>query len=428
MIGVVLVHYHTPELLQEALERLGEGLAGSAPGEGGEADVVVVDNGSTAEGRRLLDGLPVRVLRPGSNLGYAGGVNAGVEAVRGEHLVLMNPDVLVEPGCLRRLIEVLENGASAAGPRFTWDRQGRLLLPPAEERTRRNELFGRLAHLAAPVPSAVPASPAPDEAPSGDLHHLSHRDGLIVRRYRHRWRRHARRHWDASESLATEALSGALLAVRRDAWEAIGPFDEGYRLYFEETDWLRRLARSGATAVHVPAARAVHLYDRSASSEPRAGEWFAASRRRFERRWYGAPFAALLAALDRRPSASVEVGAEVGAGPEAGAGAGAGYEPPGGSEPREVAADPPFVDAPLSGLREPLWVEISPSPLGVPAAAERVGSADAVRSWRLPQEIIARLPSGRFRLQVVGDGGVEGICAWIRVPDRDRVPRSPTGR
>jgi hypothetical protein len=189
--------------------------------------------------------------------------------------------------------------------------------------------------------------------------------------------------------------------VRRDAWERIGGFDESYRLYFEETDWLRRLVRAGGEAVHVPSARAVHLYDRSASTEPRSAGWFAASRRRFERRWYGAPFAGLLALLDRLPAAG-------------GSGVAAG-----GSTERDrrdralTGTEPPFARAPLGGLREPLWVEISPSPLGVPAAAERVGSAEAVRSWRLPDEIEQRLPPGRFRLQVVGADREEGPCRWL---------------
>jgi len=39
-------------------------------------------------------------------------------------------------------------------------------------------------------------------------------------------------------------LSGALLAFRRDTWNIVGPMDDRYHLYFEEDDWLCRIARA----------------------------------------------------------------------------------------------------------------------------------------------------------------------------------------
>jgi len=388
LVSAVIVHYRAPELAAEAVDALRDDCSRA----GRACEIVVVDNGDDAADRAQLEALPAQLLVPGQNLGYAGGLRVGVEATRGDVLLLMNPDVLVRPGCVAALADALDRGASAAGPCFTWDRQERLLLPPAEERTRRGELFGRLARIA---PHGAVSASGTDRAVAGCA------DGAIARRYRARWRRHARRHWEASVPLATEALSGALLAVRRSAWEAVGPFDEDYRLYFEETDWLRRLVRSGRSAVHVPAARAVHLYDRSASTEPRSAGWFAASRRRFERRWYGAAFSAVVSGLDRLPAA--------GSGePSAGA-------PGRGGRSRAAS---PFAEAPLGGLRPPLWIEISPSPLGVPAATERVGSAASVRSWRLPEEIEERLPPGRFRLQVIGADQEEGPCRWLTASSR----------
>lgn len=102
-------------------------------------------------------------------------------------------------------------------------------------------------------------------------------------------------------------LSGALLAIRRDAWQAVGTMDTAYRLYFEETDWLLRLAQRGVGARFVPSAHAVHLWAQSTQHEARAATWFEASARRFRRRWYGhlgsrllESFAAATAARRRR--------------------------------------------------------------------------------------------------------------------------------
>lgn len=375
LVSVVIVHYRAPDLAIEAARTV----LGDCEAAGLRPELLVVDNGEDAAHRSRLARLPGELVVPGENLGYAGGINRGVAASRGDVLLLMNPDVLVRPGCVEALLGGLDAGAWAAGPRFFWDRSERLLLPPAEERSRRAELLGRLAT----------------------------RNPRAAVRFRRRWRRHARRHWEATEPVASTSLSGALLAVRRSAWDEVGPFDEAYRLYFEETDWLRRLARAGRMSLYVPDARAVHLYDRSASTEPRSRAWFQESRRRFERRWYGAPFAALLDGLDRL-SGSAPPGRTVDA---------AGEQAPTLLPELDLECPP--------DRRPPLWVEVSPSPLGVPAAAEVCRPPAGRWTWRLPDEIWRRLEPGRYRLQVVDAAGREGPVR--RLEKRESAEESPSG-
>jgi len=363
-LAVVLVHYHTPRLAAAAVAALQSDLAGGPGAAAGlEVEWLLVDNGSDPAGRELLAGLPVRLLEPGRNLGYAGGVNLGVASSRAELILLLNPDVLVLPGCIAGLVGCLRAGAGAAGPRFYWDSGRRLLLPPAEARSRRGEL---LAALAAACGAGWPA------------------------RARRRSRRHCRRHWLAAAPLPSYALSGSLLAVTRAAWERVGGFDEGFQLYFEETDWLLRLRRAGLAARFVPAAEAVHLYGRSAALEPRAAEWFASSARRFRRRHYGAWFNGCLEMLDRTSRRRT------------------GTVPGGPPAARSIAEDPsPLPPLPpegldLAGYPRPLWVEVSPNPTGFPAAAERIGEGKVAGRWTLPAEIVERL---------------SGSSWWVRVSD-----------
>ena len=343
-LAVLLVHYHTPELAAAAVEALRRDTAGL------DVEWLLVDNGSDEPGRALLESLPVRRLDPGANLGYAGGVNLGAARSRSDALLLMNPDVLVLPGCVPALLQALADGAAVAGPSFWWDEGRRLRLPPAEPRTRRDEL------------SAV----------------LAGRGGRWAERARGRWRRHARRHWRATQPLASTALSGSLLAVRRSAWETVGPFDEAFRLYFEETDWLRRVERLGLPARYVPAAQAVHLYSQSAVREPQARRWFEESARRFRELYYGRWFANLLAVTAARLPARA-----------------AGPLPP---------VPPEGLD--LTGLPFPLWIEVSPSPTGFPAAAERL-EALPPGPWRLPTEVVERLAPGDLAVQAVDEAGRE---------------------
>jgi len=378
-VSVIFVHYRTPELAARAVRSV-RAEAAAVAGLAAALEILLVDNGSDAAGRELLAALPARLLEPGENLGFAGGVNLGAAQAAGEVLLLANPDLELLPGCLPALLAALDAGAAAAGPRFYWDRERRFLLPPGERRDRVSELAARLAR----------------------------RGPEWARRARRRWRRHARRHWRAETALTSRHLSGALLAVSRAAWQRVGPFDDGYRLYFEETDWLLRLQRAGLRAVHEPRAEAVHHYNRSAGGEPRAAQWYAESARRFAARWYGTAFRRLADAVERR-GVVVQSGEVVQSGGETP------FPPPLAGTPA-----PPTLELPAA--RRPLWIELSPSPVGLPAAAERLPVG--VTRWSLPEALWERMDAGRWSLRVVDDRGRELAAASFERPESEPPRRA----
>lgn len=351
-LAVVLVHYHTAALAAAALEALAADLDGA----GVEAERILVDNGSTAEEKERLRGLDVRLLVPegGRNLGYAGGANLGIGSAGAEAVILMNPDVEVLPGCVAALLKALEHGAAVAGPRFYWDRSRRFLLPPNERRTRRDELL-RLA---------------------------GERSAFWARLGRRRWRRHVLPYRTSPERRRSYELSGALLALRRRTWEELGGFDEGYRLYFEESDFLERLRRRGGEALYVPEASAVHLYAQSTVGEPRSEGWFVDSSRRFRRRFYGAAFSRLLEWLDRAWAKPGRVGE-------------------------------------LGVLRRgsPAWLELSAAGVGYPAAARPWGGPSP---WELDAEVAGRLPAGTYYLRTVDAAGRELEARALELPKPGR--------
>jgi N-acetylglucosaminyl-diphospho-decaprenol L-rhamnosyltransferase len=336
-IAVVLVHYYTPDLVVRAVAALQRDLSGPV-------EWVVVDNGNDERGRRILAELPVRIIDPGGNLGYAGGVNAGMAATRAEVALVMNPDVEVVPGCVAALSAQLKGRqVGVAGPRFYWDESCRFLLPPGEIRSRRAEWTA---------------------ARGGE-------------RARRAWRRHARRHWEAGEAISSHALSGSLLAIRRDAWDDVGPFDEGFRLYFEETDWLLRARQRGWDARFVPTARAVHFYNQSAGREAEARNWFEESARRFRRKHYGRWFAWSLESFARTTTAASAQKVE------------------------ECGLD-------LTPFHFPLWVELSPRREGFPAAGEWLASP--VSRWQIPGEVHRRWQGGPLFARLVEPNGRELGC------------------
>lgn len=111
VISAVIVNYEGGELLLDCIQSL--------LNQGSPLQVIVVDNGSTdgstvAAVARFPE---IEVIRPGRNLGFAGGANEGARRARGEFLLFLNPDVLLDPGCVRMLLESMEDPQVAvSGP------------------------------------------------------------------------------------------------------------------------------------------------------------------------------------------------------------------------------------------------------------------------------------------------------------------------
>src|SRR5262245_48191789 len=99
-VSVVVVNWNGREHLEVCLASL---LAQTLAG----VEVVLVDNassdGSVAWLRQRF-GDAVRVLEQSENLGYAGGLNAGIRAARGRYLLALNSDTEVAGDCLARLV------------------------------------------------------------------------------------------------------------------------------------------------------------------------------------------------------------------------------------------------------------------------------------------------------------------------------------
>ena len=273
MISAVIVSYRSAALAARAIAALREDAARA----GIPLEAVAVVNSQDREEVRALSDVADVTIDAGENLGYAGGLNRGTRAARGDVLFLMNPDVTVRPGAVAALAQAVRSAPlTMAGPATFLDEDESLLIPPFDE-------------------------PSPLD--------LARRRLLLDPRGADRvfWRRlpRVRRAFEAvsrRETFTVSALPGAMMAVSREALERVGEFDERYRLYFEENDWQRRLRRGGGRLLLVGAARAVHPYGRTTRGEPRAARWFAESERRYFTENFPARGAAALDALTRSAS------------------------------------------------------------------------------------------------------------------------------
>ncbi len=104
-VSVVIVTWNGRRHLDACLEAV----AGQA---GVRTETIVVDNGSTdGSVEHVRTRYPwVRVLALDENRGFAGGNNAGVAIANGRLVALLNNDTIAEPGCLRALVDGLDEG------------------------------------------------------------------------------------------------------------------------------------------------------------------------------------------------------------------------------------------------------------------------------------------------------------------------------
>ncbi|MHB1161232.1 MAG: glycosyltransferase family 2 protein [Chloroflexota bacterium] len=250
LLSIVVVSFNTRELLRRCLASVvgnphhrivsapSVGMPGwSAPHpESDEAkgrsplltEVVVIDNGSGDGSADMVeqDYPQVRLVRAGSNLGFARATNLGLKECRGRLLLLLNPDTEVVGNSLVVMADFLaaHRQVAAAGPSLVYP-------------------DGRQQHGAFRFPTLWMSLL--------DFFPINHR--LIDSRLNGRYRVP-----DNGGPFSIDHPLGAAMMVKREAMEEVGLLDEGFFMYCEEVDWCLRAKRQGWQLFQIPAARVIH--------------------------------------------------------------------------------------------------------------------------------------------------------------------------
>jgi GT2 family glycosyltransferase len=211
-------------------------------------EIIVVDNDSEPEDRRLLETLDGVSLvyepaqpaararswgRRSGDGGFATGCNRGAERARGTYLLFVNPDVLVRsPTTLAELVAAADAAPDlgALGCRILFDDDR-----PQPSAHRRYPGLATHAWDYAPIVSSLVSRIGPRYSPSF----------FPLERY-------------ATDVLSATHLLGAFLLVPRAVFHRAGGFDESFFLYREETDLCQRIAALDLKIVYVPTPVVVH--------------------------------------------------------------------------------------------------------------------------------------------------------------------------
>jgi GT2 family glycosyltransferase len=226
-IAVVIVTFNSGDVLADCLRSVGSSQGVHL------AAVVVADNASRDDSVAIAEAateLPIQVVRMGRNAGYAAAINAGVATLDTRKLravFVMNPDCRVRPDTLRRLAGALRQpGRGIVAPR---------LINPD----------GSLQPTLRRAPT-VPGALA--EAILGG--NLAGRIGLGELVFD-----------EGSHSRPGPAAwtTGAAMFISTDVIHDIGPWDESFLLYSEETEYALRAADRGWTLWYEPEAVVEHI-------------------------------------------------------------------------------------------------------------------------------------------------------------------------
>ncbi|CAN5588816.1 glycosyltransferase family 2 protein [soil metagenome] len=236
-VHAIIVNYQTPEMTIEA----GNSLLASERG-GFDLDIAIVDNGSHDGSRELIQrAFPDhRHFSTDRNLGFAGGNNVALRAtlaglspdVDPDHtyFLLMNSDVLVEPGALSICVNYLETHpeAGVVGPRVVLP-DGRLDLACRRSFPTPSSSFWKLTGLARRFP-----------------------DNPRLARYNLTY-------LDEHQTAEVDSVMGAFMLVRLRAILHAGLLDERFFFYGEDLDWAFRMKAHGWKVVYHPQALVHHL-------------------------------------------------------------------------------------------------------------------------------------------------------------------------
>jgi N-acetylglucosaminyl-diphospho-decaprenol L-rhamnosyltransferase len=226
----VIVNYNARDHLLECLRSLRAD---------GMEEIVVVDNESR-------DGSAAAVARAdpeavfistGANLGFGTAANRGVVATTGEYVMILNPDVVVEPGATKMLADVLDTEPLVAivGPRV--ENPDGTLYPSVR----------RFPDLGMAIGHAFLGFVRPDNRFSRNYKMLDE---------------------DRSQAADVDWVSGTCMLVRRCAFEEVDGFDESYFMYVEDVDLCWRLGRAGWRVAYEPRAAVMHTIGASSELAP----------------------------------------------------------------------------------------------------------------------------------------------------------------
>ncbi len=224
-LSIVIVNYNVKHFLDQCLTSVRRATSGI------DADVWVVDNNSVDGSVRMMkEKFPeVKLIANKDNVGFSRANNQAIRESKGEYVLLLNPDTVVEHDTFSKIIEFMDAHPDAGGLGVKMiDGKGNFL------------------------PESKRGLPTPDVA----LYKISGLSKLFPKS--RTFGKYHLGYLDKDEINEVEILSGAFMFMRRSALDKTGLLDEDFFMYGEDIDLSYRIIKAGYKNYYFPDTRIIH--------------------------------------------------------------------------------------------------------------------------------------------------------------------------
>ncbi len=224
-LSIVIVNYNVKYFLEQCLISVGRAI------EGIDAEVYVVDNasvdGSCQMVRQRFPSVNLIVNR--NNTGFSCANNQAIRIAKGEYILLLNPDTVVEEDCFRKCIEFMDANpmAGSLGVKMI-DGKGRFLPESKRSLPSPSVSFYKIFGLSRLFPKSKVFA----------RYHLGHLDENLTHEI--------------------EILPGAFMFMRKSVLDKVGLLDEAFFMYGEDIDLSYRIILGGYRNYYFPSTTIIH--------------------------------------------------------------------------------------------------------------------------------------------------------------------------
>lgn len=259
-VSIITVHYRAGSELLHCLSSL-EKAGPEVPYE-----IIVVDNDQDKNFREeLRDKFPeVNYVKSPGNIGFGAANNLGEKKARGEYLFFLNPDTLIFPPTLEKLVDFLDTNKEAG------------IVAPIMLNEKKN-LYPLQAGKLTPLTAVFALS----------FLNKYFSSNPFSQRY---WLKN----WQGDKPREVETAPGTAFLIRREVFQEISGFDPQFFLFFEEMDLCLRVKKAGWRIFLEPEAKIIHLGERSTTDGETTKKIFRQSRFYYFQKHWGSGWALLV--------------------------------------------------------------------------------------------------------------------------------------
>ncbi|AJA47781.1 Low-salt glycan biosynthesis hexosyltransferase Agl10 [Clostridium pasteurianum DSM 525 = ATCC 6013] len=227
-LTIIIVNWNARELLKNCLDSIYKNVKNIT------FEIIVVDNNSTDESCKMLkdkymDRKGFKLIENRDNKGFAGANNQGIGIAKGEAILLLNPDTIINGDVIDRIYEYLisEENLGIAGCKVL-NSDGTLQLACRRMAPRPKDAFFKLFGISK----------------------LFKKNKSLTR--------YNLTHVSEDEFLDVDSVSGCFLMIKREVIDKIGFLDETFFMYGEEMDWCMRAKKAGYIVRYCPVGTIIH--------------------------------------------------------------------------------------------------------------------------------------------------------------------------